>query len=160
MRVNTIQCVRLALILFVSAIGNVANADPTRIRVAWIVPVTNITSIMFAKEGVSKHNDKSYTIEPIRFQGSTAMITALASGDIDVALLGFSSLPLAIVNAGLDDARIITDEIQDGAEGYYSQVVVVRKEGPIHKVADLKGKIVATNGLWQGMNVALNGLSQ
>jgi len=158
MRTSSCLCVSSALLLFIGAIGQTANADPTKVRVAWIVPVTNIATIMFAKDGVTKHNGRSYAMEPIRFQGSTAMITALASGDLDVALLGFSSFPFAVENGRLDDARIITDEIQDGAPGYYSQVFVVRKDGPIHKVEDLKGRTLATNAFGSAVDIAMRAM--
>jgi sulfonate transport system substrate-binding protein len=135
-----------------------ASAEPVKIRNAWIVPVSNLASILFAKKGIAKHNGQSYVMEAIRFQGSTAMITALASGDLDIALLGYSSLPLAIQNAGLQDARLIADEIQDGAPGYYSQVFVVRKDGPIKKVEDLKGRVVATNAAGSAVDIAMRGM--
>ncbi len=152
--------VLVALLMGVAGVGfgAAAQADPTKIRTSWIVPVTNIASIMFAKEGIAKHNGQSYVMEPIRFQGSTPMITALASGDLDIALLGYSSFPFAIQNAGLEDARLIADEIQDGAAGYYSQVFVVLKDGPIKKIEDLKGQVVATNAGGSAVDIAMRAM--
>ena len=93
-------------------------AEPLKIRVAWIVPATNIASILFAKPELAKHLGRSYTMEPVRFQGTPPMITALAVDDIDVALLGYSSLNLAVLNAGMSDLRIVADEFQDGVGDY------------------------------------------
>ena len=70
----------------------------------------------------------------------------------DIALLGFTSLPLAIENARMDDLRAIVGELQDGAPGYYSNEFAVLADGPIRKVEDLKGKVLATNA--QGSAVA------
>src|SRR2546430_6702439 len=42
-------------------------------------------------------------LEPMRFQGTPAVITALANNEIDLGNLAFSSLALAIENAGLED---------------------------------------------------------
>jgi hypothetical protein len=72
-----------------------------------------------ARDGISRHSGKSYVLDVYRFQGSTQQITALATGDLDIALLGFTSLPLAIENAGMTDLRAL-GEIRDGAPGYYS----------------------------------------
>src|SRR5205814_4289597 len=56
--------------------------------------------------------------------------------------------------AGMDDIRVIADEFQDGVEGYYSQEYMVLENGPIQKVADLKGKVVATNAAGSAVDVA------
>jgi sulfonate transport system substrate-binding protein len=58
------------------------------------------------------------TVEPIYFGASPKEITALATGDIDIGALGFSTLPFAIQNAGLSDLRIIADEIRNGESDY------------------------------------------
>src|SRR5665213_2966201 len=123
------QVPKLTLMVSVAAalFATGAAAEPLKIRNAWIVPVSNITSILFAKEGIARHNGKSYVMEAVHFQGSPQMVTALATGDIEIALLGYSSLPIAIQNAGLADARIIADEIRDGVPGYYSNVFMVLK---------------------------------
>jgi sulfonate transport system substrate-binding protein len=131
-----------------------AAAEPLKIRNAWIVPVSNIASVLFAKDGIAKHNGKSYVMEPVHFQGSPQMVTALATGDIEIALLGYSSLPIAIQNAGLDDARVIADEIRDGVPGYYSNVFMVLNDGPIKTIEDLKGKVIATNSAGSAVDIA------
>ena len=74
------------------------------------------------------------------------MITALATGEVDIAPFAYSTIPNAVQNAGLTDLRIMADEFQDGVEGYYTNQFMVRKDSAIRNVEDLKGKIVATNG--------------
>jgi sulfonate transport system substrate-binding protein len=135
-----------------------ARAEPLKIRIAWIVPVANIAPILFAKEGIAKNLGKTYTIDPVRFQGTPPMITALAVNDIDIGLLGYSSMGLAIQNAGLEDLRIFADEFQDGAGNGYSNEFMVRKDSPVQKVADLKGKVLATNATGSAVDIAMRAM--
>jgi NitT/TauT family transport system substrate-binding protein len=97
---------------------------------------------------------KSYVLEPVRYQGTPPMITALANNELEIADLAYSTLPIAIQNAGLDDLRVISDEFQDGVEGYYSNEFFVLKDGPIQRVEDLKGKVVATNAAGSAVDIA------
>ncbi len=107
------------------------------------------------KPGIAKHNGKSYTFEPTNFASSNLQITAISQGEIDIAAFGYTSFPLAIQNGGLADLRIIADEIQDGAPGYYSTPYFVRKDSGIEKIEDMKGKVAATNGLGSGVDIAM-----
>ncbi len=50
---------------------------------------SNLAPILFAKAGIGRHNYKSYVLEPVYFSSSSAEITALATGDIDIAAMGF-----------------------------------------------------------------------
>ena len=102
----------------------------------------------------------STTANPTRsircnFASSTLQITAISQGEIDIAAFGYTSFPLAIQNGGLADLRIIADEIQDGAPGYYSTPYFVRKDSGIDKIEDMKGKVAATNGLGSGVDIAM-----
>jgi sulfonate transport system substrate-binding protein len=144
-----------ALLAIAFAAAKTVSAEPVKLRIGWVVPVTNLASILFAKEGIAKNNGKSYVIETSRFQGSTQQITALATGDLDFALLGFTSLPYAVENAGMTDARVVIGELQDGAPGYYSHEYFVLADGPIKSVADLKGRVVATNAFGSAVDIAM-----
>ena len=135
--------------------ASVAAAEPVKMRVAWIVPITNIASILFEKDGIARNNGKTYQLELIRFQGTTPMITALATNNIEIALLGFTSLPLAVSNGGMEDARIIIEEMKDGAPGYHSNEYMVLADGPIKSVADLKGQVLATNAFGSGVDIPM-----
>ena len=132
-----------------------ARVEPLKIRLAYVVPVTNLASILFAKDAIAKHNGKTYVVDVIRYQASTTQIIALANGELDIALLGFTSLPLAIENAHMDDLRAIVGELQDGAPGYYSNEFAVLVDGPIRKVEDLKGKVLATNAQGSAVDVGM-----
>jgi NitT/TauT family transport system substrate-binding protein len=130
-------------------------AEPVKIRVSWIAPVTNWASLLLEKKELARHLDKSYAFEPVRFVGTPQMITALANGELEIANLAFSTLPIAIENAGLDDLRVIADELQDGVESYYSQEYMVLADGPIRKIEDLKGRVVATVAAGAAVDVAM-----
>jgi NitT/TauT family transport system substrate-binding protein len=136
--------------------GPAARAQqPVTIRAGWIVPVSNIGSILFAKPGIAQNNGKTYKLQLVHFQGSTPQINALATGDLDMGLLGFTSLPLAIQNAHLSDLRVIIDEAQDGGPGYSSTEYRVRNDSGIKTIADLKGKVLATNAYGSAVDIAM-----
>ena len=138
-----------------SFVASAAMADPVKIRVAWIVPASNIASILFAKPDLAKHLGKTYTMEASRYQGTPPMITALSVGELDVGVLGFSSINLAVQNAGMTDLRVFADEFQDGVPGYDTNEFMVRKDSDIKTAADLKGKVVAVNALGSAVDIAL-----
>jgi NitT/TauT family transport system substrate-binding protein len=129
--------------------------EPPTIRVGWVVAGANLTPTLFAKPGIAKHEGQTYRMEPVHFSGTPQMITALAAGELDIAALAFSSFGLAIQNARMDDLRLIGDLYQDGVDGYYANEYLVRSDGPIHTIGDLKGKILATNGIGGAVDMAL-----
>ncbi|HEX7007081.1 MAG TPA: ABC transporter substrate-binding protein [Alphaproteobacteria bacterium] len=133
-------------------------ADPVKIRMAWVVPVANWAPILMEKKDLMQNLGKSYMLEPVRFQGTPPMITALASGDLEIADLAYSSLALAIENAGLKDLKVIADEFQDGIPGYYSDEYFVRKDSGIDSVKDLKGKVIATNAAGSAVDIAMRAM--
>jgi NitT/TauT family transport system substrate-binding protein len=135
-----------------------AQADPIKIRAAYVVPVANWASLLAEKKDLAKHWGTSYDFEAVRYQGTPPMITALATNELEIADLAYSTLGLAIQNAGLDDLEVIADEFQDGAPGYYSDEFFVRKDGGIAKIEDLKGKVIATNATGSGIDVAMKAM--
>jgi NitT/TauT family transport system substrate-binding protein len=135
--------------------AGVAQAQqPVKIRASWVAPVANWASILLEKKDLARHLGKSYTLEPTRFAGTPPMITALANNELEVANLAYSTLAIAVANAGMNDLRVIADEFRDGVEGYYSQEYMVLADGAIRKVEDLKGKVVATNAAGSAVDVA------
>jgi NitT/TauT family transport system substrate-binding protein len=132
-----------------------AQADPTKIRIGWIAMPGSRAGYLMEKPELLHHYDKSYTVEAIHFSSTPAQLTALASGDLDIAQLAFSSFGAAIENAHMDDVRLIADELEDGYPGYGTAHFMVQKDGPINKFEDLKGKVVATNGIGSGLDMAL-----
>jgi len=144
----------LAGTLGVSAVA----AEPVKIRAGWVVAPASLLPVLFAKGGLAQHQGQSYTFEAINIRASPLQITALAAGEIEIAALGFSSFPFAVENAGLADLRIIAHEITDGAGDNFSTHFMVRKDSGIGTPADLKGKVVAVNGLGTGVHMALQAM--
>ena len=133
-------------------------ADLPTIRVGWVVAGANLTPTLFAKPGIAQHEGQTYRMEPVHFSGTPQMITALAADELDIGTLAYSSVALAIENAQMADLRIIADEFQDGVPGYYTDEYMVLKDSPIKTVADLKGKVLATNGAGSAVDIALRAM--
>jgi len=138
------------------ATGNAALAQaPVKIRVGWVVVPASLAPLVLAKKDILKHFGKSYIAEATRYEGTPPVITALAAGEVDIGPFAFSSFALAIQNAHMDDLRVVGDEIQDGVPGYGSNQFMVLKEGPVKSVADLKGKVLATNAMGSAVDIAM-----
>ena len=105
------------LTLTLGLIGNLvlltlsaSRAEPVTIRLAWVTPVATWGSILLEKKDLAKHLGQSYVLEPVRFQGTPLMITAIANGELEIANLAYSTFALALQNARMDDLRVIADE--------------------------------------------------
>jgi len=137
---------------------DVAHAEPVKVRVAWVAPVSDMPSLWLEKKDVARHFGQSYVFESLRFQGTPPMITAIANNELEIASLAFSTLGIAVENAGMDDLRVICDNFQDGVPGYHTIEYMVLADGPIQKVEDLKGKVVATNAAGSAVDVAMKAM--
>ncbi len=135
-----------------------AQPAPVKVRISWVVIPASFAPLMLEKKDLLKHFGKSYVAEAIRFQGTPAVITALAAGEVDIGALAFSAIGLAIENAHLNDLRVIADEVQDGVEGYISNEFMVLKDSPIRKIEDLKGKVLATNIMGSAVDIAMRSM--
>jgi NitT/TauT family transport system substrate-binding protein len=148
----------LASLVGATTLSSAWPADPVTIRLSYVVPISNSASMLLEKKDLAKHLDKSYRLEVTRFAGTPPMINALAAGELDVANLAYPTLPIAIQNAGIGDLKVISDDFQDGNEGYYSNEFVVLGDGPVKKAADLKGKVVATNAAGSGVDISMRAM--
>jgi NitT/TauT family transport system substrate-binding protein len=140
------------------AMAAATAADPLKIRIGWVVTPGHLTPLIEAlgkkHPELFKHLGKSYTMEAIRFAGTTPQIQALAINDLEIAAQSPAAAALAITNAKLD-IRMVADVVQDGHEGYFSEYFVVRADGPIHKIEDVKGKRIATNTIGSASDAAM-----
>ncbi len=132
--------------------------QPVKIRVSWVAPVSNWASIWEEKKDLAKHLGKSYTFEAVRYAGTPPMVTALASGELEIANLAYSTLGIAIKNAGLDDLRVIAHEFRDGAPGRYTHQYLALNDSAVKSVGDLKGKVVGTNAAGSAVDVAMRAI--
>ena len=130
--------VRLACVLIVGLAVHPAFAQtPVKIRAGWVSAPASLVPLLSQKPSVTRHLGKSYAFEPVYFASSNLQITAISQGELDLAAFGYTSFPLAIQNAGLSDLRVIADEIQDGAPGYYSTPYFVRRDSGINRIEDI-----------------------
>jgi NitT/TauT family transport system substrate-binding protein len=158
MRRALVHIVILAAVVLAGAPITGLRAEPIKIRAGWVVAPASLVPLLFLKPSVAKHLGKSYTFDPIFYGASPKQITALNVNELDIAALGFSSFPFAVQNGGLTDLRIIADEIQDGGQDYFTGHYMVRKDSGIDKIEDLKGKVLAVNGLGTGVHMAMTAL--
>jgi NitT/TauT family transport system substrate-binding protein len=129
-----------------------AKAEPVRLRVSWAVAPAQFTPLM-VDTGTARHHGKSYILDPLRTPSSATALQAIAVGELDLATFSFTQLGPAIQNAGMTDLRIVGDDFRDGTDGYETNQFMVLKDGPIQKVEDLKGKVVAVPTIGSGMDV-------
>ena len=158
MRARRVLLVALFIAAVTATSGCASAAEPPKIRVGWVVTPYEFVPILFEPPGVARHLGQSYAFEPVHFGSSSPMITALASGDLDVTPLTFFTVAAAIQNAHMDDLRIIADEYRDGTEGYFSGPFVVAKGSAITSVAGLKGKVVGSFGLGSSGDIVIRSM--
>src|SRR6516165_5691179 len=144
-----------ALLVVAMVATSVARAEPLLIRNSNVVPVADWEPFIVAKKELAKHWGTSYLMEAVRYQGTPPMITAMVNGELEIANLAYSTLGIAIENAGLADLRVITDALQDGVPGYFSNQFFVCKDSGIKRIEDLKGKVLATNAIGAGVDIAM-----
>jgi sulfonate transport system substrate-binding protein len=132
-----------------------APPDPVKFRIGWIAMPASRAGYLMEKPELLHHLNQSYTVEAMHFSSTPAQLTALASGELDIAQLGYSTLGAAVENAHMEDVRLIADELEDGKPGWSTTHFTVLKDSPIKTIDDLKGKVVATNGIGTGLDIAL-----
>jgi sulfonate transport system substrate-binding protein len=129
--------------------------EPYHLRIGWVVAPADLATLMFLRPDLAPHAGKTYIPELIHFAGTPAEMQALATGDLDTAALAFSTFALGVVNAGMDDLRVLGDEFQDGVPGYHTNPFMVRNDSGIKTVEDLKGKVLATNQVGSAVDMAM-----
>ena len=148
----------LAAGAFLLGSASAPNAEPVKLRIAWIVPAGDAPLALLGRPGIAQHEGKSYTLDFVHFTGTPPMITAMAGGAVDLVPFAFSSMALAIENAKMNDLRVIADVFRDGVPGYYSTEYMVLKDSPIQKIEDLKGKVVTSNAAGSAVDIALRSM--
>lgn len=112
-----------------------SSYEPATLRVAFM-PNIGSAGTLFAGIDQGYFEEVGITVEPQQFQAGPAEITAMASGDIDVAQIGHGAHSLAIQG----QAKIFSFEQLSKADE-----VVANKSKGISSAADLKGKTVGVS---------------
>jgi sulfonate transport system substrate-binding protein len=133
-------------------------ADPVTIRLGWSVMPGELAPVIFTRRDLAHHLDQSYHFEAVHIAASPQMVQGLAAGEIDIAAFAFSSFPIAVINAGMTDLRVIAGEVQDGVPGYYTDEFKVRNDSGIERVEDLKGRILGSTGFGAASDIALRAM--
>ena len=131
-----------------------AAQQPVKIRAGWVSTPASLIPLIFAKPGLARHKDKSYAFEPIYYAASRCRSRhspTTNSISLRSAIRAFRWR--CRTPASPTCAFWPTD--QDGAPGYYATPYWVRKDSGINRIEDLKGKVVATNGLGSGVDIIM-----
>ena len=109
----------LGLVAAISLLAQGASqAEPVKIRVSWIAPLSNWASLLMEKKELARHMGQSYILEPVRYAGTPQQIIDLlhdafgkAIRDPEVqqkfAVLGFK----AVGTTPAETAQRIKDEL-------------------------------------------------
>ncbi len=158
MRIGTrVACLCLAVPLL-AGMMSAAFAEPLKIRVGWVLLTSSPVPLLLEKKDILHHYGKTYVVEPQHVRSTTATMTALGSGRMDIGTLAFSTIGFAIENAHLDDIRIITGVLEDGTGDHGTGKFVVLKDSPIRKVEDLKGKVIASLSRGGAVDIAIRAM--
>ena len=154
-KLTLIRFILLGLALLLGATAPTASAEILTIRTGYTVPTSFYGPMVLEKKEVLAHLGKSYALEPEHFRSTSLEMSALAAGEIDIISIAYSTFALAVLNAHMDDIRIVADGGQDGVGTHRTVPFLVRNNGGIDKIEDLRGKVVATNGPGGAFDVAL-----
>jgi sulfonate transport system substrate-binding protein len=143
--------------LLAAALAGAAMAEPLKIRQGYGSAPGAMAPIIFEQSNLLKHYGQSYTVEFTRFGGAAPQMTAFAGNELDMANFAYANLGMAVLNAKIEDARIVADGFQDGVPGYYSVQFFVNNDSPIKGVDDLKGRVIATNAIGGAADIAVRG---
>ena len=140
---RTILAATLALLAAAPAVAG----DPQPLRIGWVSAMANAPVLIADKKGFFKEEGLTVEIKP--FGDGPVIQQAVASGDIDVAYVGAPPVYQWFAR-GLDS--VILAKVN-----YGQAALVARASGPIHTLADLKGKRLAGVNRGSGMDVLLRG---
>lgn len=152
--IGVIGAVGCALISW-GSVSSPAHADPLKICIGYQASPEKLIPMKLGRTDIAPHLGKSYDVDFVLFQASSVEVTALATEDIDIATLGYSSFAIALDGAKMEDVRLVADGYRDGVAGAYSNDFMVLKNGPIHAVEDIKGKVLASNGVGSVVDIAM-----
>ena len=93
---------------------------------------------LFVADAQGKFAEKNITTELVQFNNGGDLMTAMASGEVDVGYVGIAPV-LSSVEKGVP-VKVISSAQTDGSG------IVVTKDSGITSAADLKGKNIATPG--------------
>jgi NitT/TauT family transport system substrate-binding protein len=136
-------------------LGASAAAAQLPIRTGYTIATSFYGPMVLEKKAPLAHLGRSYRIEPMHFRSTSLELDALAAGEADIVSIAYSTLALAVLNAHLDDIRIVADGGRDGTDDHRTVPFLVRNGGGIARPEDLRGRVVASNGAGGAYDVAM-----
>jgi len=133
----------LATLVWVAAALGPAAADPVKIRIGHGPSAEDNLWLMKARPDLSPHQGSAYTLDFALFRGSEPRFKAFEAGELDLTT-GSAAAMLFAASKGVD-LRIIASISMDSDKGYVTPYLV-KDEGPIKSLSDLKGKTLGING--------------
>lgn len=133
----------------------VAIAEPVRVRSGYTVAISGYSPLILENKAVLKHLGTSYVLDPEHFRSTSLELSALAAGEVDIISIAYSTFAVAVLNAHLDDIRIVADGNQDGVGDHRSVPFLVKNDGGIKTVEDMKGRVAASNGAGGAFDIAM-----
>ena len=133
--------------------GGYASAEPLKIRIGWSTTPAHVTPMLTEiPKDIYRHWGKSYVVEPVFMQGTSAMLPALASEDAQLVGYSYQTHASAVLTGGLD-VRAVAGVL--GSKPPYSdEAFWIKKSSGIKKIEDLKGKTIAVNSRGSGVDTA------
>lgn len=122
-----------------------AQADIPKMKVGTHVSLIYYTFFL-ERPTLLKNYGKTYEIEWVVFRGGGAAMPALASNQVDGTFLSPFPLANAISKAKLD-LTVVHQLISMGEKGHYADTLIVRDDGVINSLRDLKGKVIGVNNI-------------
>jgi ABC-type nitrate/sulfonate/bicarbonate transport system substrate-binding protein len=133
--------------LVVSSVAAAGASAQTKIRIGWNQAPGHMAAMTWHDKtlGYLVNSGKTYTAEPIRFQGSGHQVTAIAAGQVDIAAVSPVAFVQTVKKAGLD-TKIIADVLHTPCDSHsFAQPFYALKSAGIKTWTDLKGKKIAIN---------------
>ena len=93
---------------------------------------------LFVADAQGLYKEKNISTELVQFNNGGDLMTAMASGDVDVGYVGISPV-LSSVSSGVP-VKVISSAQVEGSG------IIVTKDSNIHSAQDLAGKTIATPG--------------
>lgn len=134
----------VALVVSLSLLVPSAFAqEPVKIKIGWGIPAENVKYVMMKKPEILRNHGKVYTVEWINFPTTPPQAQALAAGQIDGGTLASVSLA-KLIDSKAVDVRVVTGMLEE-RPGFFAVAWLVAADSGLSKVADLKGKTIATS---------------
>ena len=145
--------VRACFATLLLAVPFLASAqEPPTIRIGHGLSAEEQLWLMAARPDLTPNQNKKYRLKFLQFQGPTDRFQAFLAGEID----GGTSPGMNILfarNQGLDIKIVANLCMEAAGPQYFRTTFLVKENGPVRTVADLKGGTVAVLGPKSAMDM-------